>query len=67
VASCLAAFSAAPFRLGSREFRAKWRIAFDVIIEGLFTEWPARQARRFGKDVSAVERKLVATATLDGA
>jgi hypothetical protein len=41
----------------------KDEICFLIIIEGLFTEWSERQARRFGKDVSAVERKLVATAT----
>jgi hypothetical protein len=47
--------------------QAKYRIDFEVIIEGLFTEWSERQARRFGKDVSAVERKTSEAGTLDAA
>jgi hypothetical protein len=54
-------------RIGPRQFQAKYGIDFDVVIEGLFTEWSERQARRFGKDVSAVERKPLETATLDAA
>ncbi len=52
-------------RIGPRRFQDKYRIDFEVITEGLFTEWSELQARPFGKNISAVERKLVATATLD--
>ena len=45
--------------------QAKYRIDFEVIIEGLFTEWSERQARRFGKDAAAVERKPMGTAIMD--
>jgi hypothetical protein len=54
-------------RIGPWKFQAKYRIDFEVIIEGLFTEWSELQARRLGKSVSAVGRKLVTTATLDPA
>jgi hypothetical protein len=54
-------------RIGPRTFQAKYGIDFAIVIEGLFTEWSERQARRFGKDVSAVERKPLETATRDAA
>jgi hypothetical protein len=54
-------------RIGLRKFQDKYRIDFEVIIEGLFTEWSEIQARRFGQNASVAERKLVATATLDRA
>jgi hypothetical protein len=54
-------------RIGPRQFQAKYGIDFDVVIEGLFTEWSAREARCLAKDVSAAERKPLGTATLDAA
>jgi hypothetical protein len=54
-------------RIGPREFQEKCRIDFEVIIEGLSTEWSELQARRLGKDVCGVERKLAATARPDAA
>jgi hypothetical protein len=45
-----------------RSSRSK-KLAPEGIVEGLSAEWSERQARRFGKDVSAGE---VATATPDG-
>jgi hypothetical protein len=54
-------------RVGPRKFQNKYRIDFEVIIEGLFTEWSEIQSRRLGKSDSAVERKLVTNATLDAA
>ena len=48
-------------------FQAKYGIDFAIVIEGLFTEWSELQARRFGKDVSAVEREPLESATLDAA
>jgi hypothetical protein len=33
----------------------------------MFTEWSERQARFFGQDVSAVERELLETSTLEAA
>jgi hypothetical protein len=36
-------------------------------VEGVFTKWSDLQARRFCKDVSAVERKPLETATMDAA
>jgi hypothetical protein len=42
--------------MGPRKFQYKCRIDFDVVIEGLFTEWSERQARRFTQEVNAVER-----------
>ena len=54
-------------RIGPRKFQAKYQIDFAIVIEGLFTEWSELQAQRFGKHVSAVERKPLETATLDAA
>jgi hypothetical protein len=54
-------------RIGPRKFPAKYGMDFAIVIEGLFTEWPESQARRFGKDVSAVERKPLETVALDAA
>ena len=54
-------------RIGPRQFQEKCGIDFEVIIEGLFTERSEIQERRFGQNVFAVERKLVAAYTLDGA
>src|ERR1035437_9152025 len=54
-------------RIGPRKFQAKYGIDFAIIIEGLFTEWSELQARRFGKDVSAVARRPLVTATRDAA
>ena len=54
-------------RIGPREFQEKYRIDFEVIIEGLFTQWSDIQVRRADKDVSNAERKPLETATLDAA
>ena len=54
-------------RIGPRKFQAKYGIDFGIVIEGLFTEWSERQARRFGKDVAAIERKPLESDTLDAA
>ena len=54
-------------RIGPWKFQAKYRVDFEVIIEGLFTEWSELQARRFGQDMTAVDRKPLETATLDAA
>jgi hypothetical protein len=54
-------------QIGPRQFQEKYRIDFEVIIEGLFTEWSEIQARRFGKDVPSVEPKPLETAMLDAA
>jgi hypothetical protein len=53
--------------IGRKRFEPKYKICFEIIIEGLFTEWSERQARRFGQDISAVEREPLETATLDAA
>ena len=53
--------------IGRKRFEPKYEICFEIIIEGLFTEWSERQARRFSQDVSAVEREPSETATLDAA
>jgi hypothetical protein len=37
---------------GRETFELKYEICFEIIIEGLFTEWSERQARRLGKDVA---------------
>src|ERR1039458_2806645 len=34
-------------RIGPRQFQDKYRIDFEIIIEGLFTEWSYLQARGF--------------------
>ena len=52
---------------GRQKFEPKYEICFEIIIEGLFTEWSERQARRFGKEVSSVEREPLETAQLDAA
>jgi hypothetical protein len=54
-------------RIGPRKFQEKYRIDFEVIIEGLFTEWSEIQARRSGQDVAAVERKTSEAGALDAA
>ena len=54
-------------RIGPRKFQDKYRIDFEVIIEGLFTEWSEIQARRSGQDVAAVERKTSEAGALDAA
>jgi hypothetical protein len=41
--------------IGRKRFEPKYDICFEMIIEGLFTEWSERQARCFGQDVSAVD------------
>jgi hypothetical protein len=33
-------------RIGPREFQEKYGIDFEVILEGLYTEWSELQARR---------------------
>ena len=53
--------------IGRQRFEPKYGICFEIIIEGLFTEWSERQARRLGQDVSAVAREPLETATLDPA
>jgi hypothetical protein len=53
--------------LGRETFEPKHEICFEIIIEGLFTEWSERQARRLGKDVSSVRREPLESATLDAA
>jgi hypothetical protein len=53
--------------IGRKTFEPKYEICFEIIIEGLFTEWSERQARRFGKDTPAIERKPLDPATLDAA
>ena len=35
-------------RIGPRKFQEKYRIDFEVIIEGLFTEWSEIQVRHCG-------------------
>ena len=54
-------------RIGPQHFQEKYRIDFEVIIEGLFTEWSEIQARRSGQDVAAVERKTSEAGALDAA
>ena len=51
--------------IGRKRFELKYEICFAIIIEGLFTEWSERQAWRFGKDVSAVEREPLESAALE--
>jgi hypothetical protein len=53
-------------RIGPQQFQEKYRIDFEVIIEGLFTEWSELQARRLGQDVAAVEMRPSATRTFGG-
>jgi hypothetical protein len=53
--------------IGRNRFESKCGICFEIIIEGLFTEWSEREARRFGLDVSAVEPKPLQAATSDAA
>jgi len=53
--------------IGRERFEPKYEACFEIIIEVLFTEWSECQARRFGKDVSAVEQKPMETAALDAA
>jgi hypothetical protein len=53
--------------IGGETFEPKYEICFEIIIEGLFTEWSERETRCLGKDVSAVERKPLESATLDAA
>ena len=48
-------------------FEPKYEICFEIIIEGLFTEWSERQGTRLGQDVPAVEREPLETATLEAA
>ena len=40
-------------RMSPWQFQEKYRIDFEVIIEGLFTEWSELQARRFGREAAA--------------
>ena len=54
-------------RIGPRQFQDQYQIDFEVIIEGLFTEWSEIQARSLGKGVSTFERKLVGTTVPDAA
>ena len=53
--------------IGRVRFEPKYEICFEIIIEGLFTEWSERQGRRLGQDVPAVEREPLQTATLEAA
>ena len=53
-------------RIGPQQFQEKYRIDFEVIIEGLFTEWSELQARRLGQDVAAGEMRPSATRTFGG-
>jgi hypothetical protein len=53
--------------IGRERFEPKYEICFEVILEGLFTEWSERQGRRLGQDVAAVERERLETATLEAA
>ena len=49
--------------IGPRQFQDKYQIDFEVIIEGLFTEWSYLQAWRVSNNASTVERKPLETAS----
>ena len=53
--------------IGRKRFEPKYEICFEIIIEGLFTEWSERQARCLARNAPGVEREPLEAVSRDAA